>query len=285
MPGAPKHHHFVPVFLIRRFVDANDLVWLYDKEALHKGFVARNPKKVLYEDHLYTTTDNRGVRDVRMEGVYSRMEHDAALIISKIIREIRADRLPNLESAEKIVWDIFLYEQFRRVPDFRTTLDSDEEVMDAAIADAIDQYERRTGTEVSDDERRSLAEPSSKARLQQNAHIGALRRPSIAVLTVLSSRGLAFARTRGPQKSFVLGSRPVLKLTPPGVTELGDHRVELWLPVAPDIAVGVGHDRGTEILVQIPDAALRQHNLATIRQSSKVIASSPRLLHSLVTNR
>ena len=69
------------------------------------------------------------------------------------------------------------------------------------------------------------------------------------VFSVITGRGLAVVPIPNPKKSFVLGSQPVLKLTPSESNDLSDPRVELWLAVAPDVMVGVGSLDQREVIV------------------------------------
>ncbi|MDF2797436.1 MAG: hypothetical protein K0R85_180 [Devosia sp.] len=125
------------------------------------------------------------------------------------------------------------------------------------------------------------ADDAELERMNRNAMIGSLASSGENVLKVLGGRGLAIIRTTKLTKSFVLGSRPVVKLTPPGTTELSDHSVEMWLPVAPDVAVGVGREPGEELLFDAPDRFVRGLNEAVLEQSSMLVARSEDLLKSL----
>ena len=55
------------------------------------------------------------------------------------------------------------------------------------------------------------------------------------------------------------GGKPVIKLTPPGETRLGQQGVEVWLPIASDVAV-----------------------CAILRQSTLIAGRSEALIRSLV---
>ncbi|MEN3149559.1 hypothetical protein ABCW43_19845 [Neorhizobium sp. IRAMC:178] len=84
-----------------------------------------------------------------------------------------------------------------------------------------------------------------------------------------------------PKKSFVLGSRPVVKLTPPESNDLRDPRVELWLAIALDIMVGVGPPEQHEIIVDISDKNVRLINESVLVQSSQIVGRSKELIASL----
>jgi len=98
------------------------------------------------------------------------------------------------------------------------------------------------------------------------------------VLRILAARGLAVLRLTKPTKSFVLGSRPVVKITAAGETHLAHPTVEFWLPIAPDVAAGIGQATHDEMLIYPPDDWVRDFNQAVVRQSSQIVAPSDALL-------
>lgn len=82
---------------------------------------------------------------------------------------------------------------------------------------------------------------------------------------------------------FVLGSFPVLKLTPEHTTSLASHDVESWLTIAPDVIVGAGLAAGSESLVHIENAdTVLELNLLIAKQSSVVAGSSRLAVQELI---
>jgi len=108
-----------------------------------------------------------------------------------------------------------------------------------------------------------------------------LKTGSDDILSVIAGRGLAVVRIPHPKKSFVLGSRPVLKLTPPETNDLSDPRVELFLAIAPDVMVGVGPLDQGEVIVDISDKNVRLTNESVCTQSSQITGRSKELIASL----
>ncbi|MDF2797437.1 MAG: hypothetical protein K0R85_181 [Devosia sp.] len=141
MAPLPKRHHYVPEFLLNNFRAQDNLVRLFDKKDAASGVVARNPTKVLFEPHLYTRTHNDGHRDAQLEAAYGRLEDASAPIVKRIVDSARAKRLPQLSAWEKAVWDQFLYNQWRRVPELHATLFT-REFFDKLREDAVASFER-----------------------------------------------------------------------------------------------------------------------------------------------
>lgn len=93
------------------------------------------------------------------------------------------------------------------------------------LASAMAKFEEiaRPFTDV---ERRQLEEPEVRARLLQNAKVKALADSGPAVRAVLTQRGLGFAVIKSRNKSSILGSSPILRLSNPGRSHLSDAAVE-----------------------------------------------------------
>ncbi|MDV3251988.1 DUF4238 domain-containing protein [Devosia sp. BK] len=283
MPPVPKRHHFVPEFIVRNFRGPDGLVAFYDKENAGDGVVDRNPSKVFYRDHLYTKTDANGTRDVSQELAFSAVESDAAKVVQKVVLAARDGSLASLSPAEKYQWDIFFYDQWRRVPDMRTSLFSPdylEELKASALSDFERDYRPMT-----DEERAHFSDHSVVERMNQYAMVGMLEKRSPMILDALRRRGLGVVRLEKSSKSFILGSRPVVKLTQPGQTSLDDPTVEMWMPVAPDVMIGMGKPGREDVMAYANDAWVRGFNMSVVSNSSQIVSCSAALIKSLLKPR
>lgn len=283
MPPLPKRHHFVPQFLIRNFVGADGLARYFDRERHAEGIVRRNPDKVFYRKHLYTVFEKDGSKDVSQELAFGQLEDAVAPVVRKIIAAARDGALPRLQLDEKLTWDAFLYDQWRRVPDLRTELFTPS-MIEGMKADIIAELEQKFRP-LTDEEHAQLDEPAAIARIHQYAMVASLGRRSENALKIMASRGLAVLRLSKPNKSFVLGSRPVVKITASEHTHLSHPTVEFWLPIAPDVAAGIGQASHDEMIIVPPDSWVRDFNIAIIRQSTQVVARSETHLQSLLSRR
>jgi hypothetical protein len=136
------------------------------------------------------------------------------------------------------------------------------------------------------DEIEALATPKAKARTLRNVRVQTLGEPSAEVMRVLERRGIAILRIAQPKKSFIIGSRPVVKLTRHDRTDLNDPNVEMWLPIAADVAVGVGQGDGSVSLHHtVDERPVRQLNMAIARQSGAIAAGSAVLVQSIANAR
>ena len=131
-----------------------------------------------------------------------------------------------------------------------------------------------------------LATPEAKARTVRNVRVQSLQQFSAKVISVLERRGIAVLRITAPNKTFIIGSRPVVKLTGKGRTDLNDPSVEMWLPLASDIAVGAGRGDGSISLHLAQNGdPVRQLNLAIAKQSTMIAAGSAALVRSIANAR
>lgn len=281
--NTPKKHHFVPQMLLRRFCDEDGRLWYYSKRAPHIGIASGTPQALFYEKHLYTS-DEGGVRDTSLESYFSQLESEANTIIEKICTAARARRLPGLTVQEKKVWDLFFYFQWKRTPDFINSTTSYAD-FEESLAESVAEFEQRIRP-LTDKERERILSEAGKERLRKNVRVKVIGNPGAEVQTVLNNMGIGVVVIRKINKSFVIGSSPIVKLTPPGETRLGQPNVEVWLPIAPDVAVCAVPGKGREIVMTLNDFQwLRAINAAIFLESTLIAGRSEALIKSLVPQR
>ncbi|WP_457811447.1 DUF4238 domain-containing protein [Sinorhizobium meliloti] len=275
----PKRHHYVPEMLQKNFIDDEAKLWTFDSRNSAKGVWWSSHENLFLEGHHYSHINTDGTKDPTLEIWFSELEGEAAPVVQKIIAAARRGRCPNLTKNERQTWDFFFYQQWRRVPDLFASLMTAEQHRDE-VERLIDELER-SGRRLSNQERSNLLDPTTLKRMRSNVRVASLKTGNENVLAVIGARGLVVGRIDNLRKSFVLGSRPVVKLTLPGLTDLSDTRVEAWLPIASDVIVGVGLYDRAEILVPFNTKQTRNQNEATSKQSSQIIGRSKALVESL----
>lgn len=280
----PKRQHYVSQMQLRRFTNAQGQLYFFSKRFPEKGVLTSGPKKLFHERHLNTRYDKEGVKDVSVELAFAALEGQANRVIEKIVVAARNRLKPNLASNEKALWDLFFSYQWKRVPDlYRQTRIFDD--LDDWLEEFLARYEA-TVRPLSDDERQAMQDPDVRNRIKQNAKVDATVTPSQEVLRILDQKGLCIAIISKPTKSFVIGSYPIVKLTHPGRAHLADPTVEVWLPIASDIAITPALSAGTEKLVEIKeDRHIRKINEATFKQSTMIAGRSKALIQSLAGSR
>lgn len=214
-----------------------------------------------------------------MEHALSVLESEAMAVVQSILMPVREGRLPILSSEQMRLWYMFFLTQWRRTPESQRANISDADALQM-IESAIDELRQAVPHRL--DEIEALATPEAKARTVRNVRVQTIGQTSVEAMAVLERRGIAILRIVQPKKSFIIGSRPVVKLTPPGRTDLNDPAVEMWLPIASDIAVGVGQGEGKVSLHDtVNERPVRQLNRAIASQSGTIAAGSAALVKSI----
>jgi hypothetical protein len=198
-------------------------------------------------------------------------------VIKKITDRARARKIPGLTDEERNIWDNFVYHQQKRAPDAfeRVGLIADFE---KDLPRFIEQYVREVGplTEV---ERAEFGSPEVIKRMIQQASVKARGRGSEEVIEMLANRGISVALITAPNKSFILGDHPLSRMGADG--RLGHPDIELWLPIASDVAVSPWGAPMKEKLIEINGDHVRRVNEVIYIHNNTVAARSERLLRSL----
>jgi hypothetical protein len=238
-------------------------------------FFGGTPKSIFAETHLYTIEDGHGQKDTALETVFSALEGRADQIIEKIVAAARRDVRPGLSAKEKAEWDLFFYLQWKRVPDLHrkvASLQEGEAHLDELFAIMRARYPDRI------DEIDGLDTAKERKRLLQGGKVKAIASIRHDVLAVLDNRGLAIVRIIAPCEYFAIGSLPIVRTA----GDLRNPSAEVWLPVASDVAVGLGRAKGEEDLILVDDPqTVLAFNRATAAQSSSFAAVSKPLIEAL----
>ena len=273
----PRRHHFVPQMLQRRFTDAGGRLYVFDKRRPEAGVFGTTPGNAFVQKDLNAVELKDGSKHVGLEIWYSELEGQVAPIIDKIVERARARKVPGLTDDERNAWDNFMYHQQKRAPDIfeRLGLVQDfEKDLPARIA----EYEREV-RQLTDVERVALQSPEAIKRMVQRASVQARGRGSEEVVATLASLGIAVALVKSPKKSFILGDHPLARMGPTG--ELGHPATEIWMPIAPDVAVSPWGSPKSEKLIAIEWDHVRRVNQTIFQHSNIVAARSEALIRSL----
>ncbi len=275
----PKRHHFVPQFILRRFVDHNGKLYSFDKRIHEKGVLAQTPEGLFVKKHLYSTIDVAGNREATLETHLSSVESVASTIIEKIIETARSHQNPKLTHAEKELWNQFFYLQWKRVPESfsrRELVARYDTYLEESLAEFESHRRPLTGAEHA-----HFRNPHTRDRLYRNASIMAVAEPGVHVQEARREKGLGVALIEKPNKSFIIGSFPIVRFANGGNAHLASPTVQIWFPIASDVAVTPIFPRDSERLVIINDKNIRSINEAIFRQSTLIAGRSQALVASL----
>ncbi|HEX9904558.1 MAG TPA: DUF4238 domain-containing protein [Propylenella sp.] len=282
--NAPWRHHFIAQMQVAWFADPSGLLFYFDKREPKKGIRHQGPRGIFHEEHFYSAVDyDTGEKDVALELYLGRVvEHKAAPVIKKIVTAARAGKTPQLTAQERADWNALVYYQMKRVPDFINRYAADLEAgYERGIIEVEEGYRPLT-----ESERAIVADPVTRERIIRNVRVGAQASFSQMVAAKQASIGMVIVRITDPKKAFIIGSKPVVQMKAPGFTELAPEKAELWLPIASDVAVAPGGQRGSEVLLTAHDHRLiRRLNQLSAAQSSIIAGCSKKLIASLISPR
>lgn len=278
----PRSHHYVPATLLRRFTDEDGWLHAFRPGDDDARLFRNRPEELFRKRDLYAVKRQGVPVDHGMETTLSLFESESDQVMARIVEAARAGNLPSLSAAEEATWLRFLFLQWKRVPDLHLTVTTPEEaeaLLDEIFAEARERFPNHRA------ELARLSQPAERARTLKNARVDGLRGMSVEIFDAMRSRGLGIVRITRPNKRFIVGSRPVVKLTQPDKTDLRHPECELWLPISSDVMVGLGRGQGTETLVACSPENIRHTNLAIAQQSTMFASGSATLTQSLAMNR
>ncbi len=276
----PKRHHYIAQMHSKRFTDPDGILYVFDKRFPQKGIQKRTPRNLFVEGDFYTQFDEKGTKDVSVETEFlAPLEDKASLVIEKIITAARRGDPPNLSPDEKDIWVVYVYIQFKRVPETREKYN--EEVFQEILREADFRRRFRTFT---DRELSILEDEVKMERLFRNSSVQSVQQPLSkegAEIFLEKRIGVAVIRNSKPKRSFVIGSNPVVKMSHPERSHLADPTVELWLPLARDVAVTpCPGDR--DKVVSANDRHIREINKSIFQQSTVIAGCSREVIESLL---
>ena len=257
---------------MKRFTDKEGNLYFYDKRHPDKGVRKRAPKNLFYERHFYTQVEEDGTQDAAVETEFlAVLESEASPVIEKIVNAARRGDPPNLSPDEKDIWVKFSFIQFKRVPERR---EKRKEEIFQEMRREIDFIA------FADSELSILDDEETMERLWRNSSIQSVQKPLSkqgAKILLEKQIGVAVIRKPKPKRSFVIGSNPVVKMSNPGRSHLADPTVELWLPLARDVAVTPCPGESDKI-VFVNDKHIRAINQGIYQQSTVIAGCSQELI-------
>ncbi len=282
--GEPEDHHVIPVMHLKRFCDENKKIWVYNKNFHAKAPRCVSPRGAFYRKHEYTIVHKDGSKDYKVEKTLSKFETTISRLIRYIVREIRSGRPPSLGPMQRISLHVYFVMCWRRSREaFREAVN--EEYAEKLLDETIQSFEREKRP-LTEAEKLWLVDPSARQRILANARAESQLTGGREVIEALGRRELAFVSITNPKKSFVIGSRPVLKLTTERTSDLSDESVEAWLPLASDIAVTPGKKGGGVTLIKLDSTLhIRMINHGIAKQSDTIGGKSKELIASLIDPR
>ena len=276
----PKRHHYIAQMHSKRFANSGGILHVFDKRFPKKGIQKRTPKNLFVERDFYSQVDDKGTKDVSVETEFlARLESEASPVIERIVSAARRGNPPDLSPVEKDILIKFFFIQFSRVPD---TLDrATDEVRQMVLAKIGFAGQSRPLNNL------ELSVQNSSETMKRHLMNGRIQNlqmsPSREVSDLFAKLRIVVAVIGDPkpERSFIIGSNPVVKLSHPERSHLSDPSVEVWLPLASDVAVFPCPGESDKV-ISANDRHIRAINKSVFQQSTVIAGYSRELIDSLL---
>ncbi|MCK1281788.1 DUF4238 domain-containing protein [Bradyrhizobium sp. 61] len=273
----PKKQHFVPVMLLKRFARPDGKFFFHDRRSPDNLIRPTTPENILHQRYLYSPQNDDGVRDFSLEHRYARLEHAADQLLDRIEGVLNKAIDPILAGTNRELLELFIYEQWRRVPDMHVRVLTHESFRSRVEA-AIEEFEQKFRP-LSEAEKDTLIGSINTAEIRKQIPGRALRKSSGEVLGIFRDKTLVFVEAPDGSE-FVIGSSNVIK-TSDQSSDLRHSSVEIWLPFNPRYCVVlVGRMDLPARVVTTPDQ-VHSINQALAQKSSIIATKNTDLIQTL----
>ena len=297
--NSPKRQHYIPKMLLKRFADADDLIWVNDGSNVFKtnygnafsighlytrAKFGNTPKGASYDEFLSSVQ-----KSYEHEESLGRIESDAEPAVQRIVETARQGKCPQLPPRLREAWKRFFVGMARRTPE------SQDRVAESAISmDAFYEAAKRVADQ-DDHPLPAIEELYQAPRVLElremvmsntNARFAAGDDPRLESETkrFIGDTGLCVLAVGIPNSGLVIGSHGLTVLD----DELGAKLGALsWVPIADDLAVGATAYPDREFLTVLDsenegEQIVSAFNAATAARSKYVAGSSESLVRSLL---
>ena len=294
----PRRNHFNPEMILKNFINAKGQVWVNDGTRVYLTHI----KNVSVERDLYAKWDWSSIpqdadyegflasvrRTYEYEDQLANIESEADTVIAAVIEQARCRNSLVLDPEQRDILKGFVFASSRRTPEAQnraSMFSGDTDPFYEAVKEIarLDNYPMPDKDMFYEDPRvrqiRDMVLSNTKARFAAGDNSDL----EDEAMKFAQETGVAVAVIRDQCNEFVLGSH--------GLTLLGPSQTPYlpaisWLPVAPDIAIGItawpnrdvltevsAHNGGTEIVSLM--------NRSTADLSERIIGASEALVRSL----
>ncbi|KZL01636.1 hypothetical protein PsAD5_00558 [Pseudovibrio sp. Ad5] len=267
----PIRHHYMPRFILGKFVNSSDLLWVRRQGKIFQTGI----NNVFVKKELNTFIDKKGNKERELEKKYSQIESDTAPITKKIIEFTEKNIYPNISENEKYTWNVFFFHQHSRAPDsfLKLGINSDFDEVWARETENFEKYAGQNNIRVDPEELKRVKDPANFGKFKQNTSVLARKNLGHEVLQILDRRGLAYGIIRNQSDEFIIGDHPFVRLQ--GTGNLKNPATELWFPISPKVAISPYGKNLDRKLIELTSSQVHLIN-STIFEQSNIIASKQR---------
>lgn len=277
----PKRQHYVSEFLQEPFIGQDGKLFVHRKGTSVEDIFTCAPKNVFLERHIYSTLEEDGTRNPALETAYAALDGAASSIVRKLISAAEAGALPCLTKEERTTWDLFFYQQMKRVPGMIGQLEERRSFAER-YKDVVRRFETQLGRPLTAAELAEFDAPDFKARVRQNAIVKVRADNGKTVQLLFSVMALRLGVSRSAT-SFLVASRPVVRVGGVPGEPFTDQHIAVWLPIAPALVVGPVAGGAPEQVVELHDDQVGAINDALANQSDIIASADLALIKSYVS--
>jgi hypothetical protein len=273
----PKKQHFVPEMLSKRFARPDGRFFFHDRRLDDNLIRPTTPSNILHQRYLYSPTNAKGDRDFSLEHRYGQIEAAANALFDCMEQVLERGVAPVLQGTNRDLLDLFIYEQWRRVPDMHDQALAHEGFR-SRIGTAISDYEQRYGP-LPDDRKAELVESLNERDVLKEIPGRALKKSSGVVRRAFRNKTLVIAEAPS-NTEYIIGSYNVVK-TSHGPTDLNDGSVEIWLAFTPRFAAVLQGQKNAAPHVLSDADQVHAINSAVAAKSSIIASKNVALIEAL----
>lgn len=274
--------HFIPLFHQKLMMGEGSNWFFYEKVRPEKAAQKRNPKTTFAKKHFYSKFANGSVADTSSERRLSEIENEAAPIMKRLVADALKNRFATLSKLESDQLFVYMTCLHRRTTDVYIERLSPGKIR-SSIEGYFDAFELLYGP-INDSLKQHFLEKSKLDEMTQNIWSNLVVAVEGPALALMKTMGLALA-VAPINKSFVIGSSPIIRFDDYPKQPLGEPGVEMWLPIGQRVAVSPMGQFGECKIVKLNTQQTRKINESIFKKSSVVAASSKALLSSLVESK
>ncbi|WP_262694089.1 DUF4238 domain-containing protein [Kordiimonas aquimaris] len=274
--------HFIPQFHQRLMMEDGDKWHFYEKARPHKGIQLRRPKTIFKQSNFYSKTNEQGENDRSVENKLGKLENLAAPILRSIISEAHIGKIANLNQVEHEILSIYLIVLRRRTVDAW----SENKIL-SNFRESIEKYLHEFQVmhgELKQEVKEYFLSSEKLTEMRQNMWADGMLSVQGVTLNTFMNMGIGIALTP-KNKSFIIGSSPVVRFENYPKQKLGEPGVELWVPISKKVAIiPLGKYPATK-LIHLDTHKVRKLNESIYKQSTSIASSSATLLESLIKSK
>ena len=275
MGSQPRQQHGVPSCLLRRFTDESGKLWWASREWTAGNVLKGRPETIFRKRDLNARIMCNGRRDQEIELKLASWDAKIDRITGKLVSQGHVRKRPCLSASEKRELDDYLFVQYKRTHEYLTSEDEDQ------LFEDLNAVEPSDGSSSSRGERKrpvGQTDRDSPNGIVQNDKASSVLIEDENVSRVLRGKGSLLCRAPKGE-AFVIGSKGVITAGS-GEGALHEDQRGLVFPLASDILLYVGLNRGDRIVCDLSIEEVRYINADTARDCNAIAGRDPTLVSS-----